>query len=163
MPPRKALAPPRDSTQCGPLFSITHANRALVLVRRITADIVARHRQLLELRAGAVEPEGHLRGAGGQSDFPNNEAVQEQIDHCVAQLHRLNRELESIGCVLKDARMGLVDFPAVHEGRRIWLCWKLGEPEVAHWHEWNAGYSGRRPIGELLPAGAGSGRDQPVK
>jgi len=163
MPPRKALARPRDSTECGPIFSITHANRALVLVRQITADIVARHRQLLELRAGARESEGQPHGPDGVPDLPDGEAVQEQIDRCVAQLHRLNRELEAIGCVLKDARLGLVDFPAVHEGRRIWLCWKLGEPQVAYWHEWDAGYAGRRPIAELVPAGSGSGRGQPEK
>jgi hypothetical protein len=34
----------------------------------------------------------------------------------------------------------------MHEGRRVVLCWKLGEPAVAHWHELNAGFGGRRTI-----------------
>ena len=40
---------------------------------------------------------------------------------------------------------GMVDFPAVFEGRRVCLSWKLGESEVLYWHEVGAeGVSGRR-------------------
>jgi hypothetical protein len=41
-----------------------------------------------------------------------------------------------------------VDFPAMHGGRRVWLCWRLDEPAVAHWHGWHSGAAGRMPIGE---------------
>jgi hypothetical protein len=51
-----------------------------------------------------------------------------------------------VGCVLKDWRTGLVDFPGVHHGRRVWFCWRLGEPTVAYWHDLDEGYAGRRPI-----------------
>ena len=39
-----------------------------------------------------------------------------------------------------------MDFPAILDGRKVVLCWKLGESEVAHWHEWRAGVAGRKPI-----------------
>src|SRR3954453_725566 len=28
----------------------------------------------------------------------------------------------------------LVDFPAVIDGREVYLCWLLDEPSVTHWH-----------------------------
>jgi len=41
---------------------------------------------------------------------------------------------------------GLLDFPTTYRGRWVYLCWKLGEPEVREWHEVDAGFGGRRPI-----------------
>ncbi len=56
------------------------------------------------------------------------------------------RELESMGAVLKDARLGLVDFYGEVDGRRVWLCWKYGETAVTHYHGLDEGFSGRKPI-----------------
>jgi len=50
---------------------------------------------------------------------------------------------------LKDYEMGLIDFPAVHQGREVYLCWKLGEKQIVAWHEVDAGFSGRRDVKEL--------------
>ena len=58
------------------------------------------------------------------------------------------RKLEELGCVLRDMSLGLVDFPAVRLGERVWLCWKLGEDRVGFWHTRHEGYSGRKPIEE---------------
>ena len=55
------------------------------------------------------------------------------------------KKLEEMGCVLRDMNMGLVDFPAVRLGERVWLCWKLGEHKVGFWHTRHEGYSGRKP------------------
>jgi hypothetical protein len=66
-------------------------------------------------------------------------------------MERLGREiqkLEELGCVLKDLNIGLLDFPAVRLGKRVWLCWKLGEENVAFWHELHEGYAGRKTANE---------------
>jgi hypothetical protein len=56
--------------------------------------------------------------------------------------------------VIKDLEIGLVDWPAWHENRQIWLCWRYGETEVGYWHDMNTGFSGRRPVSELTAARA---------
>lgn len=61
-------------------------------------------------------------------------------------LQGLVEDICSEGCHLKDLESGLVDFPTIWEGREVFLCWKLGEPEVGHWHEIEAGYSGRQSL-----------------
>jgi hypothetical protein len=48
--------------------------------------------------------------------------------------------------LLRDPETGLVDFPGERDGRRIWLCWRLGEERVGHWHELEAGFVGRRAL-----------------
>ena len=51
-----------------------------------------------------------------------------------------------MGCLVKDLDLGLVDFYAMQEGEPIFLCWQFGEPQIAHWHGVEEGFSGRRPI-----------------
>ena len=72
------------------------------------------------------------------------------------EYHKLNYEfykelgnLESIGCILKDLELGLVDFYWKFEGRDIFLCWKLGEKRIEAWHEADSGFAGRKPIIDL--------------
>jgi hypothetical protein len=55
-------------------------------------------------------------------------------------------ELERADLVVRDPLRGLVDFPALREGREVYLCWLVDEDRVAHWHEPEAGFAGRRPL-----------------
>jgi hypothetical protein len=55
-------------------------------------------------------------------------------------------ELQALGVEPANGPEGMVDFPTVLDGRKIALCWKLGEPEVIHWHESEAGCAQRRPL-----------------
>jgi hypothetical protein len=48
--------------------------------------------------------------------------------------------------VLRDLDRGLVDFPAIRDGREVYLCWVDGEQDVAFWHELDAGYAGRQEL-----------------
>ena len=48
--------------------------------------------------------------------------------------------------VLRDPEAGLVDFLGEVDGRRVWLCWRVGEPNVTHYHELDSGFGGRRPL-----------------
>lgn len=57
--------------------------------------------------------------------------------------------IDEWGITLRDIETGLVDFPALASGRQIWLCWRLGEPAVAWWHELTTGVAGRRPLIDL--------------
>ena len=61
--------------------------------------------------------------------------------------------LTQLGIEVKDIHKGLIDFPALLDGREVCLCWKLGETGIAHWHTIEEGYSGRKPLTEVA-AGA---------
>jgi hypothetical protein len=50
------------------------------------------------------------------------------------------------GIVLRDLDRGLIDFPSIREEREVYLCWVDGEPDIAFWHDLDAGYAGRRPL-----------------
>lgn len=75
---------------------------------------------------------------------------QKQMDTLVSKLTAIAEDVEKIGCVLRDVDSGLVDFPArVRGGRTVFLCWRLGEPEIAFWHGTNEGFAGRKPLAQL--------------
>lgn len=78
--------------------------------------------------------------------------VQRDLARFRGLVEALREQIEAIqetGCVIKDIEVGLVDWPALHQGREVLLCWKYGEPEVGFWHELTTGFAGRRPISEL--------------
>jgi hypothetical protein len=134
-------------------FTVEEANRALPLVRAIVTDIVSQWKVVegLDLRLKAVLKRDHKRLAGDpySEELAQSQAELETED---AKLREYVEELERLGVELKSSA-GLCDFYSLRDGREIYLCWQLGEPEIAHWHELNGGFDGRQP---LLPAKAGS-------
>jgi len=58
-------------------------------------------------------------------------------------------DMLKLGAVIKDIDQGLVDFYAMHEGREILLCYKLGEKSIACWHEVKEGFNARKSVEEL--------------
>jgi hypothetical protein len=71
-----------------------------------------------------------------------------EMSRAMEKLESEVRKLEELGCLLRDMSMGLVDFPAVRLGERVWLCWKLGEEHVKFWHTRHEGYAGRKTVEE---------------
>jgi hypothetical protein len=125
------------------LFTVEDANKTLPLVKRIVEDVVRQHRfwreKILEL---------DLVASSARADEPRDRAEQlEQEAQALArEIDGYQRELEELGILLKDRRLGLVDFPSEMAGRRVLLCWRLGEAEVQFWHDEDAGYAGRQPL-----------------
>jgi len=119
-------------------FTVDQANKALPLVRRVTADIIKTH-------AGAVSLQQQLEKAASK----DRGLLQTQLETTMHSLEDYVDELSEIGCDLKDYQMGLIDFTGRHEGRDVCLCWKMGEEQIGFWHEMDAGYTGRQPIATL--------------
>ncbi|HZS14144.1 MAG TPA: DUF2203 domain-containing protein [Candidatus Dormibacteraeota bacterium] len=59
---------------------------------------------------------------------------------------RIAAEIEGLGVVVRDPASGLVDFPAERNGAAVYLCWRVGEDEVGHWHDRDSGFIGRQPL-----------------
>jgi hypothetical protein len=70
----------------------------------------------------------------------------EEWSRTLARVAELIERLQEWEIQLRDISTGLVDFPAFVEGQEAWLCWRLGEPEVAYWHPVDTGFTDRRPL-----------------
>jgi len=71
--------------------------------------------------------------------------MQGVIDRMQAGVARI----DELGVTLREIETGLIDFPALATGRQIWLCWRLGEGDIAYWHELGDGFGGRRALVDL--------------
>jgi hypothetical protein len=127
-------------------FNLAQANAALPLVRAIVSDIASLASELRERKDRLARLQPPKRGSIAQ-------AYQEELQHAHADSEReqerlleYKQELEDLGVELKDWYMGLVDFPSWLGNREVYLCWRLGEPEVSHWHEIDSGYASRQKI-----------------
>lgn len=69
-----------------------------------------------------------------------------QKEGAALAMKKAAEDLQSIGCLLKDLDMGLVDFPTLYHGEEVYLCWKRGETAIDFWHGVTEGFRGRKPI-----------------
>ena len=118
-------------------FSLEEANRALPLVRRIVEDIVAQYRQLERLQR-------RRRILIRRQRATEVTELDEQAARGADRLCELIDEVNRIGCELKDWESGIVDFRSRLHGRDVFLCWRLGEDKIGHWHEVAVGMTGRQ-------------------
>ena len=137
-------------------YAIDEANEALPEVERILAALRDQREELIELRdrvVAASPPEDEFTPPGVAEQVRLLRlGMQGLIDQMQAGVARLIE----MDVTLRDISTGLIDFPALVSGMSIWLCWRLGEDDVAHWHPHDEGYDTRRPLSEL-PMGRGSG------
>ncbi len=68
------------------------------------------------------------------------------VGEAFVELRSLLAELQGRGIVVRDVNRGLIDFPSIRDDHEVYLCWELGEAEIAYWHELDTGYGGRRPL-----------------
>jgi hypothetical protein len=128
-------------------FSPERANALILKLAPLIDELLTRRRdlaiKLLESDPALhhAQPARRPRLAGVRSPLPAPRFA--ELKH---EIGRLIYRIESFGCVVKDIDLGLIDFPAVREDEPIYLCWKLGEPRVAHWHGVDEGFSSRRPL-----------------
>jgi hypothetical protein len=141
-------------------FTAESANACLPLVRAITADIVNLSRYLLDRRQRCDSLTRGRNTSAGDPYAQELAQVQQELAREEGKLREYERELSDLGVVLQSAPEGLVDFPALFDGRLVFLCWKYNEPEVLFWHERDAGFAGRQSLTADTAAGdAGPAED----
>lgn len=119
------------------LFTPDSATRTLPLVRKIVADLLAAGRELKAL---------HANGRTDKLHSPETERL-------ISRIREHQAELAQVGCEFKDWNFdaGLVDFPAIIDGRSVLLCWRSDEPAITHYHAPDEGFAARKQIpAELL-------------
>lgn len=118
------------------LFSVREADAELIELR-------VRLPRLREARGGLIASGEKIReavgadggGVSGSKWFEHQRVLKAEVEYLAAR-----------GILLRDPETGLVDFPAEREGRRVFLCWRLGEEHVSHYHEERSGFSSRKPL-----------------
>jgi hypothetical protein len=133
------------------IFSVDEANRTLPLVRRIVGDLLDEYPRWRSAVSHYEVLSGGARADWGETPELLNARL--AVTTLAERINGYLGELSDIGCVFKGFEAGLVDFYALREDRLIFLCWRLGEPAIEHWHEIDSGFSGRQPLDPGLLTG----------
>lgn len=126
-------------------FTIEEANQLLPALTKSLAELKTLHNAVVSLEAQIDAHEIIANGDPGQISKDLNRLV-ESHHIKVTEFYSLVDQIHQQGCLLKDVEQGLIDFYAVLNGKVVYLCWKMGEEKVSHWHEVGKGYSSREPI-----------------
>ena len=126
-------------------FTLEEANSTIPYVSRIVGDIVAEYEKWRDcmFRYEAIAAKST---AESEAETEEQEELRREVDAVAQCINAYIDELSQVGCIFKGFDGGLVDFRSNIEGRDIFLCWKLGEPEIQHWHELDSGFAGRQPL-----------------
>lgn len=141
-------------------FSIDAANAAIPELRTILETLRDERSQLIALRDEfARETAREATPTPGESGPPSasDEAadgeerrrIRLRMQGVIDQMQAGVARIDQVGATLREIETGLIDFPALVNGRQVWLCWRLGEGDVEWWHELGDGFGGRRPLVEL--------------
>ena len=143
------------------LLTIEEANRMLPLLRKIVQDIQTSWELILvkrtELEYLEKVSKNHPPGEGGEQKSAASHAMpplrneqQARIQDLKAELNssieKINcyiREVEDLNCFVEEFKRGIINFPSLYHGRKVFLCWGLGENRVDHWHELDESYNDR--------------------
>ena len=139
------------------LFTIEQANAMLPLVRAITLDLASLAQDVVERRQRLALLTAGREFKKGDPYSDELAQIETEIQRDGQRLVEYVNELRELGVEPKGAVDGLVDFPAEMDGRIVLLCWKLGEPEVLHWHDLESGYAGRQSLVAGVSHGDGAG------
>lgn len=147
-------------------FTVGEANALLPHLEGVVSQI-RELRGLVAERADKLKVLDVIWGRSvAEEENPDHDEFQRHrraIGKSVQEVERLIRE-EILGSGVRfppgGLEHGLLDFPTVLDGRWVYLCWRLGEPELVAWHELDGGFAGRNP---LTPEVAGRmGRSEPT-
>jgi hypothetical protein len=119
-------------------FTREEANALLPQLTTLLAQLREAKGELSDTEAHEALSEAAPTNGGGEEG--------RQVGVAFLEVRRLLETVEQAGIVLRDIDRGLVDFPALLDGREIYLCWEVGEDEVAYWHDLEGGYGGREPL-----------------
>ena len=137
----------RHSKEMEKTFTIEEATRTLPLVSRIVDDLVRGHRSWED-----KVREFELATVGSSPERPDAmaELLQIEAQRLAVEIEGYVAELTALGVACKSMDTGLVDFPGLRDGKRVYYCWMLGEAKVQYWHELDAGFVGRQKIDTAL-------------
>jgi hypothetical protein len=121
------------------LFSPVEANDLLQELQPIINDMMDGRQRILTIRPDLEPVLDKAVGNGASHETP------EALD-AFKQVKAAIRSIQGHGVLVKDVNAGLLDFPSEREGRVVFLCWRVGESGVSHWHELDEGFSGRHRL-----------------
>ena len=128
-------------------YRLDEANERLADLRPMLEKLRADRNAVAELRQKIRD----VRSNNGSADHAAEIGrIEDEMRAIVSRMKDAVDQVDEWGVALRDIGTGLIDFPALANGRPIWLCWRLGEGDIGWWHEADSGFDSRQRLTELV-------------
>ena len=136
-------------------FTVAEANALIPSVKEVFRHIhaLADPAEAAESAQNLAKSKTNGNGNGNGKHGPGNgtQALTHYAtvgpDERLESIKKLIDGLQDAGIVIQDVARGLIDFPALRDGREVFLCYQLSDGDtITHFHELDAGFAGRRPL-----------------
>ena len=102
--------------------------------------------ELLDARTKLSSLLEAIRSNGGSTHDEEVHALRSRVEKSTESLRQPLEKFENKEIIIRDLQRGLIDFPALRDGREVYLCWLYGEERIDFWHELDTGFAGRQPL-----------------
>ena len=134
-------------------FSVEEANKELPKIRGKFDKVFYLNNSIKDMSKDIQE----LVNIWGEDVFDarnaDNKLYMERVEKrakFIEDIQTAIEEINSVGCIVKDVDIGLIDFFHKRGNEIVFLCWRYGEEKIGHWHYINSGFTNRHSIDELV-------------
>ena len=127
-------------------YTLEEAEAALPWVRDAIDTMREATANLLDARTKLSALLEAIRSNGGSTHDEEVHDLRSRVEKSTETLRQPLEEFENSGIIIRDLQRGLIDFPALRDGREVYLCWLYGEERIDYWHELDTGFAGRQPL-----------------
>lgn len=122
-------------------FTVREAEALLPEIERIF-EAVAELSAQAELKSASLR----RREQAGEEDHAAAAIERSQLQFLAQGINEWMQKIVELGALPKGVDPALVDFPHVLDGEEVYLCWRLGEPRITHYHPVDQGFSARKSL-----------------
>ncbi len=128
-------------------FSVAEAEALIPELEKIF-EAVAELAAKAELKAAGLR----RREESGKADPAATAIERSQLQFIAQAINEQLQKIVALGALPKGVEPALVDFPSRLDGRDVYLCWRLGDKAVTHYHGADEGFANRRPLPRRRPS-----------
>jgi len=128
------------------LVTVDDANKMMPLLERVVCDIIEVWDGIIQKRTELECLEKNPIRSDDETCAVAAQDLKLELNLLIDRINGYIREVEELGCFVQEFKRGVINFPTLYVGRKVFLCWRPGDDEVCHWHELDESFTERTPI-----------------
>jgi hypothetical protein len=128
------------------LFTLEEAEKLLPHLEQLVGGLIENRRSAVQTGERLIRIQEQIKQNAASVNATEMVNMQTELDFLVKVINDGLDAIEQLGAQPKDLDIGLVDFPAMLDGKEVLLCWKYGENSIRFYHTYEEGFPGRKPL-----------------
>lgn len=121
------------------IFKLEEANSLLPVLEGLLSRWEEKHESFRRFQ-------DHLFFEELMEDTQPSESEQRELEKLLETLEEEMAEIAALGCLLRHAERGMIDFLGLKGEDQVYFCWKRGEKKIGYYHTIKGGFFERQPL-----------------